>query len=237
VARAVSGAKTQLKGRVPVQDLGALLKFGRRLQHRAQRLLRRREALALPHARQHQIGVALVEQADAVPEVGIIEGAEVEGGLVVGVVALAQAVERHVEILGSLREGEVAVADRSIHLPRGSVDDHDTIEVVDRVLETLLHAADARELQQRVHISAVCEEHVVVGVGRFCQVVALLRKSGHLQPSDLVGARELVAIRLLLSDIRALQHALRLRRRALSPLREHRLTLEYDQLALRRISG
>ena len=155
----------------------------------------------LPHARQHQIGVTLVEQADAVPEVGIIEGAEVEGGLVVGVVALAQAVERHVEVLGSLRKGEVAVADRSVHLPCGPVDGHDTIEVLYRVLETLLHAADARELQQRVHISAVREEHVVVCVGRFCQVVALLRKSGHLQPSDLVGARELVAIRLLLSDI------------------------------------
>ena len=61
-----------------------------------------------------------------------------ERGLVVGVVAEAQALEDGGHALRALRERQVAVANRAVNLAGGAVDFQDGVQVVDSVREALL---------------------------------------------------------------------------------------------------
>ena len=66
-----------------------------------------------------------------------MERAEVERGLVVGVVAQPQAVEDRGHALGTLRQRQVAVADCAVHLARRAVNLQHLVQVADRVREAL----------------------------------------------------------------------------------------------------
>ena len=173
-----------------VHDLRTLLEVRCGLQHRAQRLLSCLVALSLDRTRWHERAKPLVQKADAVPEIGIVEGAEVGGCLVVGIVALSQALQDRWNPLCTLGQGEEAVANGPVHLARGAIDADYAVEVIDRVVETLLHAADARQLQQRVDIPLIGPQHILVGVGSLLEIVDLLRQCGDLQPRDFISFLE-----------------------------------------------